>query len=73
MTCRIEIEGLNDTHFEGNCQSHKKTVKGPLDKTVYVLVVHNLRVALRALAHSNTIIGNAVNAFTTLVVWRFVK
>ena len=70
MTCRIESEGLSDTHLEGNCQSQGKTDKGPVDKTVYVHAVHKLRAASRALGLSHTIIGNAVNAFTTLVVWR---
>lgn len=73
MTCRIESEGLSDTQLQGNCQSQEKTVKGPVDKTVCVPAVHNLRAASRALGLSHTIIGNAVNAFTTLVVLAVAK
>jgi hypothetical protein len=61
------------THIEGNCGSQTKTVKSPFAKTIYVLVVQRLQAALCALDLSHTIIGNAVDAFTTLVViwlWR---
>jgi hypothetical protein len=80
MTCRIETEGLSDTRFGGQLSVTRKDGqgsfrqdKGPLDKTVYVPVVQNLRAASRALGLSQTIIGNAVSAFTTLVVWWFAK
>jgi hypothetical protein len=82
MTCRFETGGLSDTHFEGNLSvtarkygqgSFCQVDKGPLDNTVYVSVVHKLQAASRALSLFHTFIGNAVNAFPTLVVWRFAK
>jgi hypothetical protein len=36
-------------------------------------LLHSLRAALRALGLSHTIIGNAVNAFTTLVALAVAK